>query len=1129
MTTQLRLWLVMLAWVSGSLVSSADEPTPTFSAAAIEVFEKKVRPILAEHCFECHGAKKQESGLRLDGRASVLKGGDNGPIVDLKQVANSRLLLAVKRTGDLKMPPESTLQPQQIDVLQQWISAGLPWPQERTTSEQSIAEQARQHWAFQPVREVTVPKPTLKWGRTDIDAFIAEKLQAVGIIPARATDRRTLIRRAAFDLLGLPPTPEEVQAFVAAPEDDATAFRQLVDRLLESPHYGERWARYWLDLARFADTKGYVFFEDKHFPWAYTYRDYVINAFNQDLPYDRFIQEQLAADRLELGDDQKPLTALGFLTIGNRFMGNIHDQLDDRIDVVTRGLLGLTVTCARCHAHKYDPIPTEDYYSLYGVFRSSIEPTLPPTFLPPLKTEEAQKFETEMKDRLGKLEDFISTTRAEVMKSTRQRAGEYLLAVHAKRGQPTTEDFMLIADKGALFPVIIHRWEVFLKPTKNQTDPVWTVWNRLFDLTDAEFSQRAPTLLRELLADGATIRLNALLRASLQELLVKSSFTMKDVAECYGRVFKSIEDRWQAAIKTETPPTSFPEADAEELRQVLYASTSPANVPKLLGWGFLDLLPDRPSQDVYKKLLNAVEAQSKAGPQAPPRAHVLVDAEQPYEPVVFLRGNPHREGKQVPRAFLSLITGPNRRNFQQGSGRLELARAITDPTNPLTARVLVNRVWQHHFGNGLVRTSSDFGLRGEAPSHPALLDHLAREFVRNGWSIKQLHRAIMNSAVYQTASRHDVLVTKNTDSNSATSAQRIDVSVVDPENRWLSYFPRRRLDFEATRDALLSITGQLNRQIGGASVQVLTAFQPRRTVYGYIERLDLPILMRTFDFPDPASSSGQRAETTVAPQALFFLNDAFLSEVARRTLQRPDVASLKEPAERIQRLFQISYGRAATDIEVAAAERFLKPIESPTMNEANSTAQQWRYGYGRVDASSQRTADFTVLTHFTGTRWQASASLPDPKVGWVFLDAKGGHPAEHPDRNAIRRWIAPTTNKYSISGVLRHVPPQGNGVRARLVSSRSGVLGEWKVHKSQAETGPFDVDLQAGDTLDFVVDFNGEILHDEHEWVVQIRDHNQPERLWNSEKDFRGSPTAIDRWEILMQALVMANEFVFVD
>ena len=1106
------LVVISLALVAG--LADAAEPSP-FSAQSIEHFEKQVRPLLIEHCFGCHGPKKQESGLRLDSRAGVLKGGDSGLVFDPQRPAASRLIEAVRRTGDLKMPPDTPLKPEHVAAIQVWVTGGLAWPAVNAPEANAIA--AKSHWSFQPIRDVPAPAiKNEKWPQTAIDRFVLAKLEAAGLPPSARVERRTLLRRASLDLLGLPPTAEEVDAFLADPASDRDAFRSQIDKLLQSPHYGERWGRYWLDLARYADTKGYVFFEDKDFPWAYSYRDYVVRALNEDLPFDRFVLEQLAADQLELGDDKRPLAAMGFLTLGNRFMGNVHDQLDDRIDVVTRGLLGLTVSCARCHAHKYDPIPHEDYYSLYGVFRSSVEPTLPPTYLPTPDSDDYRKFDVEMQARVGKLSEFIDNTRNEIIRSTRKRASEYLLAAHAKRGQPSTEDFMLIADKGAIIPAVIHRWEVYLKQTKQQRDPVWSLWHRLFEIPDAEFAATAPGVLAEFRigsagASPSRITINPLVLAAFKDAPPQS---MTDVAERYGRLLNTIDEQWQTQLKAMPESQRLDDEPAEQVRQAIYGPQSPAMIPRVFGWGFLDLLPDRPSQDVYKKLLGEVEAWSKTGAGAPPRAHVLVDADQAYDPVVFLRGNPNRPSKPVDRAFLSVITGPDRKPFARGSGRLELARAIVSPSNPLTARVLVNRVWQQHFGEGLVRTPSDFGLRGDPPTHPELLDHLATTFVRDGWSLKSLHRQIMNSEVYQQRSVPEPATT-------ATAA------LVDPENRLLSKFPRRRLDFEATRDSLVAVTGQLNRTIGGPPVQLLSGFNPRRTLYGTIERLDLPTLLRNFDFPDPAASSAQRSATTIAPQALFFLNDDFVSDVARRVLARPDVSSASDPAAKIERLYRACLSRSPTPGELRLATEF---VTSRDPVSDSKTVAAWRYGFGKVDDAAQRTATFTELKHWTGTRWQASASLPDPQVGWAFFDAKGGHPAEHADRCVIRRWTSPLTGKLGIRGELKHVPPEGNGVRARIISSRSGQLGDWKVHKSTATTGPFEIAVQTGDTLDFVVDFAGEITHDEHEWLIAIRPLDGPDAslVWNSQADFRGSGS-VDRWSSLAQALLMTNEFVFVD
>src|SRR5262245_49829188 len=369
-----RLLAAIILWGLGAAMGVAADgkrPDRPPTAEQAEFFEKHVRPVLAENCLSCHGPKKQMSGLRLDSREAVLAGGDNGPAIRLGDPDRSPLIQAIRHQGERKMPPKKRLAAAQVDALVAWVKMGAPWPASRPIPVVE-ADVWKRHWAFQPVANPTPPNvKQTDWPRTTIDRFILSRLEAKGLRPSAAADRRTLLRRVTFDLTGLPPTPGEVAAFEADRSPDAWA--KVIDRLLSAPHYGERWGRHWLDVARYADTKGYVFFEESEYPWAWTYRDYVIRAFNDDLPYDRFLVEQLAADRLVAKgqSDRRALTAMGFLTLGGRFMSNVHDILDDRLDVVTRGLLGLTVTCARCHDHKFDPIPSRDYYSLYGVFASS--------------------------------------------------------------------------------------------------------------------------------------------------------------------------------------------------------------------------------------------------------------------------------------------------------------------------------------------------------------------------------------------------------------------------------------------------------------------------------------------------------------------------------------------------------------------------------------------------------------------------------------------------------------------------------------------------------------------------------------------------------------------------------------
>jgi hypothetical protein len=772
----------------------------------------------------------------------------------------------------------------------------------------SAADEAKDHWAFRPVRRSAVPAvKDAAWPRTSVDRFLLAKLEEKGLTPSPPADRRTLIRRATFDLLGLPPTPEEVAAFEADPSPDA--WERLIDRLLASPHYGERWGRHWLDVSRFADTKGYVFFEEAQFPWAWTYRDYVIRAFNDDLPYDRFILEQLAADRLPPGKDRRPLTALGFLTLGGRFMNNAHDIIDDRIDVVCRGLLGLTVGCARCHDHKFDPVSMRDYYALYGVFASCAEPTVPPLFADPPDTKEYAAFAKELQAREAKLTEFVRAKHDELVKSAQVRVAEYLMAAHAQRDQPTTEEFMLIADGTDLNPTMIVRYQKYLERTRKGRSPVWAVWHALADLPEKDFAAKTPAVCAQLLEKPDPARpVNALVAGAFAGRPPK---TRAEAAQRYGDLLSATEGLWQQrlreAVGAKRPaPTALEEPALEELRQAFHGPDAPANVA-LLPYGDLSLLPDRPSQAKLQELRKAVEQWRATGPGAPPRAMVLEDLPAPYEPHVFRRGNPNNPGEAVPRQFLEVLSRGERKPFTHGSGRLELARAIASKDNPLTARVLVNRIWLHHFGRGLVTTPSDFGLRSDPPSHPELLDHLATAFVDGGWSVKAMHRLIMRSAAYR--QRDD---------------DRPECRRVDPENVLLWRMVPRRLDFEATRDALLAASGRLARTIGGPSVNDLTApTATRRTLYGHLDRLNVPGLYRTFDFPSPDVTNPQRDTTTVAPQALFLMNHSFAIECARRLVRRPDIAAGKDVAGKVTRLYRVLYGRVPKAEELRLAEEYL--------------------------------------------------------------------------------------------------------------------------------------------------------------------------------------------------------------
>jgi mono/diheme cytochrome c family protein len=904
-------WRPLYGFCVLALCARAGAEGTVFSPEDVAFFENKVRPVLTENCHECHGAKKQEAGLRLDSRASMLKGSDNGPVVTPGEPDSSLLVAAVRRGGDVEMPPEKALPAEAVAALEEWVRRGLPWPVDDPATNAHALDPST-HWAFQPIRRPSVPPVNdTAWPRNAVDRFILARQEAAGLQPAPPADRKTLIRRASFLLLGLPPTPEEVAAF----EQDASpnAYAAMIDRLLASPRYGERWGRYWLDVARYADTKGYVFFEEKKYPWAYTYRDYVVEALNEDLPYDRFITEQIAADQLDLGDDRARLRALGFLTVGGHFMNNVHDIQDDRIDVVTRGLMGLTVTCARCHDHKFDPVTQADYYGLYGVFRSCDEPLIPPLYTPPPDTDEYRSFDAELAKRLAALDEFITKKHTELVTSARERVGEYLMEAYNTKDQPSTEGFMLLNDPGDLHPFVTLRWWVYLDRAKREFDPIWSAWHEFAALPSDEFAtQSAATCERLRNRDPAEPPCNSLV---LQALTEPPPQTMQEVADRLAALLKETETQWatvkQHAVESGAPePTGLDDPDREQLRLVFHGETAPPNVPLASGWGFLTLLPDRPAQGEFEKLLKEVEQWSMTGAGAPPRAMVLLDSPEPYQPRVFIRGNADRQGADVPRsfpAFLDQDGGP----FTHGSGRLDLARHIASPDNPLTARVLVNRVWLHHFGVGLVTTPGDFGLRCEPPSHPELLDWLASEFMAHSWSLKWLHRQILFSATWRQGPATDP----------ATIARAHDV---DADNRLLWQRTARRLDFEATRDALLAVSGRLDDALGGPALDLFAdPTPPRRALYGVMDRLDMPNLLRTFDVPTPDTTSPQRDTTTVASQALFLMNGPWTRTAAADLLNRPDVRSASSTGERIRRVYQLLFSRAPTDDEQQMAAEYL--------------------------------------------------------------------------------------------------------------------------------------------------------------------------------------------------------------
>ncbi len=880
-----RRWLgFVAAGIAFGVPAAVGTQPPSGDVASpegVEFFEKHVRPVFVDHCYSCHSetAEKVRGGFQLDTRAGWERGGASGkPAVIPGDPNGSPLIRAIRHADpDLAMPPKQKLTDEQIEALTAWVTMGAPDPRSGTTMLPDPSEVARRHWAFQPVREPSLPPVRdAGWVKAPVDRFILAGLEARGLKPAPAADRRTLIRRAAFVLTGLPPTPEQVAAFEK--DDSPEAFARVVDRLLASPGYGERWGRHWLDIARYADTKGYVFEEERRYAYAYTYRDYVIRAFNDDKPYDRFLIEQIAADQIVTGEDRSVLAAMGFLTLGRRFLNNQHDIIDDRIDVLTRGTMALTVACARCHDHKYDPVPTADYYSLYGVFASSREPAEKPLLGTIPDPAQYEAFTAELTAKELERDQFVATKEEEYRRKLKESVGDYLLAAHDASKVEGRQKREELARGRKLSPVVVNRWISALESRK-AADPLFGPWLEYSSLAEEGFGEAAVALTTRVVANGERLWNGAVAGAFAGD----SPGSLKDVAARYNRVFAAGGDPGVVAfLEAKDGPLALEGRD-------LYA------------------LFDVPDAQKRRALQRAVEGLQATHPGAPPRGMVMEDIESPIQPAVFKRGNPGNRGDTVPRQFLGLLAGPDREPFHKGSGRLELAEAIASPDNPLTARVAVNRVWLMHFGAALVRTPADFGLRSEPPSHPELLDWLAARFVAEGWSFKRLHRQILLSAAWQQSSSADPATIE-----------------ADPENRWVSRQTRRRLDFEAMRDMLLRAAGRLDLSMGGHAVEITTKdYAVRRTVYGFVERQNLPGVFRTFDFASPDTSSAQRFQTTVPQQALFLMNSPFALDQAREVLGRSDVGEIQDKEDRVRRLYAVILQRAPQEEEVAWAIRYL--------------------------------------------------------------------------------------------------------------------------------------------------------------------------------------------------------------
>ena len=964
-------------------IVAANEPSTTTTPKETLTFEADVRPILKAYCLDCHGGvEKLSGGLDLRLRRFIVTGGESGAALQPGSAGES---LIVQRMRSGEMPPgEKKVPPEKLAVIERWIAAGATTAKaepEKLDPGIGITAEERAYWAYQPIRRPETPTVHASDKvRTPIDAFILAKLEANGLNMNSEADRLALLKRASFDLVGLPPSAEDTQKFIN--DESPSAYEALIDRLLESKHYGERWGRHWLDVAGYADSEGDGNVDTVR-PYIYKYRDYVIRSLNADKPLNQFLIEQLAGDELAARpfNNMTPetvdlLVATGFLRMAADPTASGQGEPDisrnlvvaDTIKIVSSSLLGLTVGCAQCHDHRYDPIPQADYYRMRAVF----EPGL--------------------------------------------------------------------------------NWKSWIIPRE-----------RVVSLyTDADRAKAA-----EIEAEVA--KMQAVFNEK-QAKLVDEAF---DVA--LKKMPEDQQESLRAAFKT-------PKDKRNEEQNKLVASNPGLEVNPGVLYQFNQKAADELTKD--SGVIQAKRAEK------PVEDFVSVLTEPNGEPpvtAVFHRGD-HRQPTTPVKPGDLTIAAPDGERFDipEKDGalpttgrRLAWAKHLVDGKHPLLGRVLANRIWLHHFGRGIVDTPGDFGILGMRPSHPELLDWLADELVRQGWSMKRMHKLIMMSSVYRQSSR------------------RSDpkASMLDTDGALYSRFNVHRLEAEIVRDRMLSASGRLDATQFGPAVDVNEDFagqvhvsgdSPRRSVYVQVRRSKPVSLLTAFDAPVMAVNCDRRIASTVAPQSLMLMNGDFTLKHAEHLAKR------------------VRY-EAANEADKAVAAAF----NSQSVNHQSA----WQYGYGYIEAATEgetpapARTHFTPLTQWTGSSWQGGKALPDEVAGWALVTAEGGHPGSDQKRAVIRRWTSPLTGTITMNGALRHPSANGDGVRATLFSSRSGQLGQWTSKQNRVETNIAKLDVQAGETIDFVTDCVENETSDSFEWTVSLRSIDstgQELDRWETSSDFHG-------------------------
>jgi cytochrome c553 len=1007
----------LLLLVCGVVGHAADEPK-AITPEQVTFFESKIRPLLANHCYACHAGSESRGNLKLDSREAILKGNAHGPALILGDPEKSALLKVVHYDGPIKMPPTGKLRPEEIAALSAWIKMGAPWPTAKGVPTGTNPGQApdliltpaqKSFWSFRPIVKREPPKvKNSAWCLSPIDRFILAKLEEKGLKPAPSADRPTLIRRAYFDLIGLPPTPDQVDAFVADKSPDAWA--KVVDSLLANPHYGERWGRHWLDVVRYADSNGLD--ENVAFANAFRYRDYVVNAFNKDTPYNQFLTEQLAGDLMPPADpatQNERLTATGFLSLGAKVLAEpdkekmVMDIVDEQIEVTSKAFMGLTVACARCHNHKFDPIPTKDYYALAGIFKSTKTMSSLNTVAMwqerPLVTAQAQ---AEMEAHARKIKEAEAALNA-----VKGKANETLLADYRKDGGKYLQAAWELSQQAE--PISVA--ETPVKPgDPARIEIPATKFNRGNVHPDNDtFGKGIGVIINVGLPDVAEYDVEVPAAGAYQvelryasaevrpvHLLLNGKLIKENAANKNTGSFFPEGQKWEVqgiyafkqgknVFKIESPtyiphfnkilivpvkprPDGVPIRTAEQIaaqyglnvalvrHSVRFlgdvksdpSKLSPADLQAAIGkFSARITAPEKPEEFYSNNLKQQVAAAEKtfqalkANETKPPMV-MAVEEGKVENARVHVRGDTENLGDSVPRHFLAVLDGDKIVAKEGQSGRLELAQWLTIPNNPLTSRVEVNRIWQGHFGVGIVKTSENFGLLGSGATHPELLDWLARTFTEQGWSVKKMHRLILLSNTYKMSSVADPKTTALADK-------------VDTENTLLWKMPRRRLEAEPFRDSLLAVAGDLDTTMGGTLLTTnnhdyVTNDQSgnaaqynahRRGIYLPIIRNALYDMFQAFDFGDPTMVNPHRANTTVAPQALYVMNSPFVLEQAKVfAALLLDQKSLSD-ADRVKQAYMRAYSRPANSEETERCRNFLaKYADSLTASEPDAAKRR---------------------------------------------------------------------------------------------------------------------------------------------------------------------------------------------